>query len=411
MASSAAVLSNKLDECMRHLPVDLAPLLGCFSEESSRYFLQGNLLERLLVSLFNESDVRISSLETKAQVLGLLKAVALTTRAGLVRIRLLIHATPQWIDEDVELKGKLPSGLQAILRDLLIFMTQIWRYPRAELPKLKRDWEGGRLTLRAAQLQVLRHFAATLLQAAVRSQRARRALRLLLAQEREKQLRQVRQWSAVTIQRVARGYLVRRYVARPLRVRGALDRDLLRLAETYLAQGDLWTFLSRLDTHVRTLQGVASDAAQREDEYARTYLQQLVAQRAREFEGVWEALPRALAQHKHSSGPLAFAPLDNGEIGGGGTRAGAAPPGPLLRRAVQDTVQSEVARQLDLALRRELKSIRHVQSIQRIYGEGAGPRGGRPIGKRKGKGPAKSLAPLSMRTAGSAEAAATRDAA
>ncbi|RYG63519.1 hypothetical protein EON64_15785 [archaeon] len=111
-SAALADLSTKLDSCFKSLPVDLTPLLSSFTEDESNRFLEGNLLERLIVSLFNESDARISSLETKAQVLGLLRAVAQTSRRGLVRVRLLLHATPQWIDEDADVEGKTSSELQ-----------------------------------------------------------------------------------------------------------------------------------------------------------------------------------------------------------------------------------------------------------------------------------------------------------
>ena len=55
-----------------------------------------------------------------------------------------------------------------------------------------------------------------------------------------------RNWAAISIQSIARGYIDRKTIIRSLRIRRQLNPKLLRLTEKYLTQGDLWSFLRQI---------------------------------------------------------------------------------------------------------------------------------------------------------------------
>lgn len=58
-----------------------------------------------------------------------------------------------------------------------------------------------------------------------------------------------RLWGALTIQRIARGYIARNTIVRSRRIRNNLSVHVLKLAERYICgpKGDLWGFLKEVD--------------------------------------------------------------------------------------------------------------------------------------------------------------------
>lgn len=98
-------LKLALDACFEHLPVDLEPIFDYVYEETD-LLVQGDILERLLVMVFNEEDGRISSNASKEQVLAILTFLlqhpgtsVFTSRQIRVRIRIALQKVQVWIDE------------------------------------------------------------------------------------------------------------------------------------------------------------------------------------------------------------------------------------------------------------------------------------------------------------------------
>lgn len=109
-------VEETLDMCFDKLPVDLTALMdvidgttiippedGIPEQDIFEILVQHpNLLERLIVTLFNEEDRRISPLNTKYQVLEILHAVHGTMkRHARIRMRIAIQSVKPgtWIDE------------------------------------------------------------------------------------------------------------------------------------------------------------------------------------------------------------------------------------------------------------------------------------------------------------------------
>ena len=52
-------------------------------------------------------------------------------------------------------------------------------------------------------------------------------------------------------EQVARGYLARKTVLRSMQIRKALSKEVLRIAEKYLKEGDLWGFLQEINEELK----------------------------------------------------------------------------------------------------------------------------------------------------------------
>ena len=101
-------LQQTIDDCFRTLPVSLDAVLDCLEDDHEDLFLQGDVLERLLITVFNEEDHRISSNDSKDQVLYILTyllqhpgTARFTSRQMRVRIRIALQRVQDWIDEIV----------------------------------------------------------------------------------------------------------------------------------------------------------------------------------------------------------------------------------------------------------------------------------------------------------------------
>jgi hypothetical protein len=93
-----SIVSDTLDSLFLKLPVDLSSLFQ-YLTNSPELFLKGNLIDRLFITLFNEEDDRIASLDTKLQVLIICQRICEWQRIGRIRIRRGIQAVQIWADE------------------------------------------------------------------------------------------------------------------------------------------------------------------------------------------------------------------------------------------------------------------------------------------------------------------------
>jgi hypothetical protein len=157
------------------------------------------------------------------------------------------------------------------------------------------------------------------MQAIVRSKSDRRKLHRSLAVQSEAQEEEIRQWSVLIVQKVARGYIARRTVLRSMQIRKSLSKEVLRIAERYLKHGDLWGFLKDINDELTRSNNVILENNAREDNWASNFVERVIHKRQAEFNTSWEQFPKALSEF--TGAPNAVASL-NGKTaprGGSGT--------------------------------------------------------------------------------------------
>jgi hypothetical protein len=91
-------ISPLLDQCFESLPVNLDTLLALLPYEADE-FIEGNIIDRLVITLFNEEDERIADFWTKQQVMDIFFLMLPTSRRAKVRFRICLQLVTTWIDD------------------------------------------------------------------------------------------------------------------------------------------------------------------------------------------------------------------------------------------------------------------------------------------------------------------------
>ena len=287
------------------------------------------------------------------------------------------------------------------------------------------------------------HHTVARFQAMIRGYFARKKVSAVQDAYSEVRAAEVKAWAIVNIQKLARGYIARNTMVKSLKIRNALSKDVLHMAEKFLKKGNLWEFLRDVDGKFRRLNNELVDIEQREDDMATTFVEKVIKTRAGDFDGAWDTFGRVLTadeggredggtQEKmltalHPNGAKALSPHNRG-TGGGGGGGGGSPgemgsmasistkgtgiakklnkkikkrtlkenesgvPGPLLRRAVSATVKQGLEQEQERLRNGESMSEKLIENIQTAYGpglEGFGGSGGGGVTKKKGKGKGK----------------------
>lgn len=204
-----------------------------------------------------------------------------------------------------------------------------------------------------ARLAMLSYFAITNIQALARGYLARRRYQEKLRASAIHHKRKIEDWAVVAIQKVARGYIARKTLIRSLKIRQSLSPEILRHAEKYLLKGDIWGFLSNINDDIRRAKHDLRDQQEREDEWASTFLDRIINQRQREFDSAWNTFSSAVhgVNNDERVGTLRDADEKRSV------------PGPLLRRAVQQTVKVEI----EQVQRKERVAIARRQEAAKVY--------------------------------------------
>jgi len=98
------------------------------------------------------------------------------------------------------------------------------------------------------------------------------------------------------IQKVARGYIARKTVLKSMKIRHNLSTEVLRIAEKYLKHGDLWEFLKNINDELKRSNDIIAENQAREDNWAESFVEKVVAKRQQEFNQSWELFPKALRE-------------------------------------------------------------------------------------------------------------------
>lgn len=107
---------------------------------------------------------------------------------------------------------------------------------------------------------------------------------------------ETRDWSVLIIQKVARGYIARKTVLKSMKIRQNLSTEVLRIAEKYLKHGDLWEFLKNINDELKRSNDIIAENQAREDNWAESFVEKVIAKRQSEFNNSWELFPKALRE-------------------------------------------------------------------------------------------------------------------
>lgn len=155
-----------------------------------------------------------------------------------------------------------------------------------------------------AKVIVIRDYAATQMQAVCRGFADRSRHRRRLQREADLQLEEVKRWSILSIQKVARGFIARKTFVRSYQIRKQLSKEVLRIAESYLKNGDLWGFLKDINDELKRANEEIKDNTKREDDWATSFVEKVVSLRQKQFDKAWDSFPKALSQITNQSAAI-----------------------------------------------------------------------------------------------------------
>lgn len=113
---SAAAL---LDRAFKLLPVRLDGLVQV-SRVTPMEFFEHNTATRLIATLLNEQDERISDHRTKEQIVQILQNMAAYSRHSRLLMRLVLMKTADWSDQEFEHEDERHIVVLKVLRTLLL---------------------------------------------------------------------------------------------------------------------------------------------------------------------------------------------------------------------------------------------------------------------------------------------------
>lgn len=115
-----------------------------------------------------------------------------------------------------------------------------------------------------------------------------------------------RLWGSIVIQKIARGYIARHTTIRSMHIRKTLMNQTMQMAERYLASGDLWGFMKEVSDEFYRLNTELKETREREDKWAYTFVQKVLAKRQGEFDKSWDTFSRVVTAH---NAPPVLSPL------------------------------------------------------------------------------------------------------
>jgi len=150
-------------------------------------------------------------------------------------------------------------------------------------------------------------FAATSFQAMTRGFVCRQRLKRKRIADENAKNESERLWGAIVIQKIARGYIARHTTIRSMHIRKTLLNQTMQMAERYLGSGDLWGFMKEVSDEFYRLNSELRETREREDKWAYTFVQKVMAKRQGEFDTSWDSFSRVVTAH--NAPPTSLSPL------------------------------------------------------------------------------------------------------
>jgi len=325
---------------------------------------------------------------------------------------LTLQENDKWFTDDVysdpRFAGEIvPERDPMLIKLVKVIFSKCWRTNAGLLKELIAD---KLLSLEDCKMKIITEYAVVCFQSLIRSYRARRTLLSSLKNQADEREEEIRNWSILILQKVARGYIARKTILRSMRIRKSLSKEVLRVTERYLTKGDLWGFLKEINDELSRLNGVIVQNQQREDDWAQNFVQKVISKRQEQFDESWDKFPKALAElsgktnsvaslidrdpssskvgfedklkrHKHLGSTHASAnDAKKGEITVhevtsavrhndifNASTAGSSVPGPLMRKAISNSVNVAVTEQLNKLVNDEFRSRKLVKDFRDVY--------------------------------------------
>ena len=79
-------------------------------------------------------------------------------------------------------------------------------------------------------------------------------------------------------------------------IRKTLNKEVLRIAETYLQNGNLWDFLLNINNEIKYYQKEIIENQNREENWADNFVERVISKRQSEFNTAWNEFPKALTK-------------------------------------------------------------------------------------------------------------------
>lgn len=162
------------------------------------------------------------------------------------------------------------------------------------------------------------YYAATHFQAMIRGFLSRGRLTKRLEEERQARNASEREWACIVIQKIGRGYLARHRTIRSMHIRKGLSAQALQMAERYLQTGDLWGFMKEISDEFSRLNNEIAETRHREDKWAYTFIQKVLAHRQGQFDMSWDQFSRAITAGPNGKPTISTAPNNDVLSGIGG---------------------------------------------------------------------------------------------
>ena len=416
MSSSHESLSLKFHRLLQDLPVDLSSFVLISKTDPNSLVIFSHHVpstaQQILVVLLNEPDNRISNRATKLQALEVLLNIANSSRTNRIKLRLTLQENDKWFTDDVysdpRFAGELlPERDPMLIKLAKVMFSKCWRTDANLLKQLIADKD---LSLEDCKMKIIAEYAVVCFQSLIRSHQARTILRSSLKNQADEREEEIRNWSILILQKVARGYIARKTVLRSMRIRKSLSKEVLRVTERYLTKGDLWGFLKEINDELGRLNGVIVQNQQREDDWAQNFVQKVILKRQEQFDESWDKFPKALAalsgktnsvasliDHDSSSSKVGVEEntkhqkhigsrknsvhqTKKGEITVrevasavrhndlfNASTTGSSIPGPLMRKAISNSVNAAVTDQLNKLVNDEFRSRKLVKDFRDVY--------------------------------------------
>lgn len=410
-------LSLKFHRLLQDLPVDLSSFVSISKTDPNSLLIFSHhvpsIAQQILVVLLNEPDNRISNRATKLQALEVLLNIANSSRTNRIKLRLTLQENDKWFTDDVysdpRFAGELlPERDPMLIKLVKVMFSKCWRTDVNLLKLLIADKDSS---LEDCKMKIITEYAVVCFQSLIRSHQARSLLCSSLKNQSDEREEEIRNWSILILQKVARGYIARKTVLRSMRIRKSLSKEVLRVTERYLTKGDLWGFLKEINDELGRLNGVIVQNQQREDDWAQNFVQKVISKRQEQFDESWDKFPKALAALSGKTNSVASLidhdspssstvgiedkPKHHKRIGsskdsGHGIKKGeitvrevasavrhndlfnasaaeSSVPGPLMRKAISNSVNSAVTDQLNKLVNDEFRSRKLVKDFRDVY--------------------------------------------
>jgi hypothetical protein len=151
-------------------------------------------------------------------------------------------------------------------------------------------------------------YACRKFQSIIRGFLQRVQYRKLKEENAKLRLQELKNWAIIKIQKIVRGFIIRRTIITSLKIRQSLSKEILNLMEKYLKTGNLWRFLQEIDLNFKYMKKTMLENQMVEDDMADTFVKKVIRLRHDHYDEAWDRFGDSLNQQQI----LSYDPNDRG---------------------------------------------------------------------------------------------------